>query len=78
MDTQDNTTVDMVKEKHRHQLATATAMLSKDQDTQPSKERQKGKEPLHGKETKEKAKEHATDVDRWGTWQKIAAYECTT
>ena len=32
-----------VKENHRHQLA--TAMLSKDQDTQPSKERQKGKEP---------------------------------
>ena len=35
--------MDMVKEKHRHQLA--TAMLSKDQDTQPSKERQKGKDP---------------------------------
>ena len=73
---QDTATVDMVKEKHRHQLA--TAMLSKDQDTQPSKERQKAKDPLHGKETKEKAKEHATDVDRWGTWQKIAAYECSS
>ena len=68
--------MDMAKAKHKHQLV--TAMRSKDQDTHRSKERQKVKDPLHGKETKEKAKEHATDADRWVTWQRIAVYECTT
>ena len=67
-DTQDTTTVDMAKAKHKHQLV--TAMRSKDQDTHRSKERQKVKDPLHGKETKEKAKEHATNADRWVTWQR--------
>ena len=43
-----------------------------------SKERQKVKDPRHGKETEEKAKEHATNVDRWATWQEIVVYECTT
>ena len=75
-DTQDTTTVDMAMAKHKHQLV--TAMLSKDQDTHQSKERQKVKDPLHGKEPKEKAREHATDAGRWVTWQRIAAYECTT
>jgi hypothetical protein len=34
----------------------------------PVKGKTKGKRPLHGKETKEKAKEHATNADIWVTW----------
>jgi hypothetical protein len=52
----------MAKAKHKHQLV--TAMRSKHQDTHQSKERQKVKDPRHGKDTEEKAKEHATNVDR--------------
>ena len=65
-------------QQRKAQTPIGSAMRSKDQGTHQSKERQKVKDPLHGKETKERAKEHATNVDRWVTWQEIAVYECTT
>ena len=65
----------MAKASQVHPLDRATTT----KDTRLSKEDTKEKVHPHGKgTTKERAKEHVTDVDRWDTWQRTAEYKYTT